>query len=471
MPGDIPGRVPHGWFAALLAAFVLVGAVWASQISGLSSSNDGSHVALSRAIWLRGQTTIDPDVGLTLGVDRAQKDQRWYSDRPPGTALVAGPMVAAGASLDRWAFEASVRRKALIAPPGTDPYILTYAARSPRAPALAKRIGTGAGSGMAAWLLGLLGLALTVAAAWRLRTSSCEAQGRALVATALGLGLGSLFGPYSTMLFAHVTAALGVAGVLWALAQARDDGLVPRNRLVLAGLFGSLAVSADYSAAVLVAGLVVVLRWGRLGDLAWIAVGAVPVVALTAGYHWVAFGGPFRIGYDYQTNFDFAQDRSTTFSGNPLRGLWQLLGWGEAGGGLAVLCPVWLVAAWGLVRQRRGPALLAVCGVYTLLLASHQTPAGGAGQDHRYLIAVYPVLALGLCGLLAEPPVRPVIAWSVSGIAFVFSLRAWTHTAHWRETSTVVSWGIVVLATLIVLAACGVVVLGRRRLLADPPSC
>lgn len=458
---------------ALLATFVVVGGVWASQITGLSSSNDGSHAALSRAIWMRGQTTIEPDVALTLGVDRARKGERWYSDRPPGTAFVAGPVVAAGASLDGWAFDASVRKKALVAQPGSAPYILTYAARSPRAPALAKRIGTGLGASVAAWMLGLLAMALTAAAGWRARGLDLQREGRAMVAATLALGLGSLFGPYSTMLFAHVTAALGVAGLLWALADNDVDSstTLGRRRLVVGGLFASVAVSADYATVVLIVGLVVVLRWGRWRELAWIAVGALPIACSTAGYHWAAFGGPFRIGYDYQTNFEFAQDRSRTFSGNPIAGLWHLLGWGDSGGGLLALCPVWLLGAWGLGRSRRGTALLGVCALYVLMLSTHQTPWGGAGRDHRYLIAVYPLLAVGLIRFLASPLSRPGVVWAATGVAFVLSLRAWTHTAGWRETPVVVSWWIVAGAGLTAAAACGLVALRRRRLLGDRPSC
>ena len=66
--------------------FVLA-ALWISLASGLVSSNDGSHVALARALALRGETTIDPEVGLTLWVDRARRDGHDYSDRPPGTAF------------------------------------------------------------------------------------------------------------------------------------------------------------------------------------------------------------------------------------------------------------------------------------------------------------------------------------------------------------------------------------------------
>lgn len=462
-------QLPKRWSLALLATFVVVGAVWAGQISGLSSSNDGSHTALARAIWMRGQASIEPDIALTLGVDRARKDERWYSDRPPGTAFVAGPIIAAGARFDTWAYDKSVRNKGLIAPPGTDPYILTYAARSPRAPALAKRIGTGLASGVAAWMLGLVTLALGAGACWRARASETRALGPALLTATATLGLGSLLGPYSTMLFAHVTAALGIAGVLWCLLGAREES--DRRRLFGAGAFGSLAVSADYSAAVLVAGLLLALLWGRWRDLALVAAGAVPLAAATAGYHWMAFGGPFRIGYDYQTNFEFARDRSATFSASPLTGLWQLLGWGRSGGGLLVLCPIWLLGAWGLVRRPGGWALLTACGSYALLLSTHQTPWGGAGEDHRYLIACYPVLMVGLCGLLADPPVRSGVLWPLVGIAFAASLRAWTHTANWRETRWVVSWWLVAAGGLLVSLACLGVALYRRRLLADPASC
>src|SRR5688500_9965955 len=74
--------------------------MWMSLASGLVSSNDGSHVALARALVLRGETTIDPDVGLTLWVDRAHREGHDYSDRPPGTAFAALPAARVGAWID-----------------------------------------------------------------------------------------------------------------------------------------------------------------------------------------------------------------------------------------------------------------------------------------------------------------------------------------------------------------------------------
>lgn len=407
---------------ALPAVLLVVVLAWLGASTGLVSSNDGSHVALARALALRGTTRIDPETDLTLKVDRAIKDGHHYSDRPPGTAFLALPAVWAGAKLDPIFTRVSAELGDVVLMPAGANYVETHAKRATRSPPLGTLQGTALMLGLHTALVGLAGL---LALASVLRGRGGSDLGVALVVGAIGLG--TLWGPYSTMLFSHVTAAASVMGLIWALERDRRDGFRRGWVPVLGGLAGGWAVSADYLTLLLVVPLVLVAapprRWGR------IALGVLPIAIATAAYQWSAFGSVFAIGYDAQSNFKFARARATTFDGNPLVGLWTLLGAGR-GAGLLVQSPValaGLVVAW--VSDRR--YLLAAIP-FLLALSLHHTPYGGGTEDHRYLIPLLPLAALGLGGLWARTHGHPAGRWIVPALATFSAALVWSHFLAWR---------------------------------------
>ena len=65
------------------------------------------------------------------------------------------------------------------------------------------------------------------------------------------------------------------------------------------------------------------------------------------------------------------------------------------------------------------------------LLALHQTPTGGAGVDHRYVIPLMPLLAVGLGRLWPSETqsrrARAKIAGLVA-LALASAALSWTHT-------------------------------------------
>lgn len=455
---------------------LLLGLLWVWSAPGLVSSNDGSHLALARALVLRGQTALDDEVALTLWVDRARREGKNYSDRPPGTALLAAHAVWLGAQLDPSLLERSLRTKEIMIQPAAPRYAETYVARVQRsrkpAPPLLSLQGT-------ALLVSLHCAAVGIFGVWgvllllRRRGVGPTAQ----VFTAAALGLGCLWGPYSTVLFSHVTTG---AAVVWAilglevglgLPEAPHDspsGLpkAPRDSasgrseasrdapptqpsaspnsppplrlpLLAAGLSAGWAASADYLVAILLLGLTLATapprRW--LTAAPWLLLGALPILAATLAYHDAAFGSPWSLGYDHHANFDFARQRLTTFTGNPLSGLWSQWGLGE-GAGVLSLAPVMTLGVLGLALHRERRWLLGSLP-WILLLAAHHTPTGGAAADHRYLLPLMPLLAVGLGRVWsrwAEGPGRPrVIAILLVLLAAFSGARAWSHVYEiWR---------------------------------------
>lgn len=434
----MPPRAPAGFaLAILLLAF---GGFWWTQTRGLISSNDGSNVALARAL-ARGDACLGPDGSLTLWVDHARAQGQDCSDRPPGAAMLAIPAVLAARGLDRrWFNESRARLRtgpssvdAVIVRPATQRYIETYGARRRKGPGesvdLIALQGTAYAIGIHTVSLGVVGLVLL----WKwLAALGMDTQGRWIAV--LALGGASLWGPYATALFGHETA--GVAVLTAALSFARARSSSERGASLRSGL-GGLALGwaciTDYTLVLVAVPMIAVFvpprRWG------WVAMGLAVPFALAAAYHDAAFGAWWRIGYDRQSNFAFARERAATFRGDPLKGWWTLWGWG-AGAGVAAQAPLMLLGfAGSFVARWRRWALIWV--PWLLLLAFHRTPGGGAGEDHRYLLASMPVWAAGVGALWGHrtrfsKTTAICLGMVVCALFLVSGALTWHHFWSWR---------------------------------------
>lgn len=434
--GHVPEMAPGLRRGGVAAAFVVMTGLWWWIGQGLVSSNDGSHLALGRALVLRGETRIDPEESLTLWTDRAHRDGHVYSDRPPGTAFAALPALWIGDRLDPVLLRASIRRGEIVYMPATRPYVETYGIRRERnggtGPPLSDLQGTAAMLTAQAAVVGALGLWAMLG--WlRRKGVSVGAQVFAVVT----LAAGTLWGPYSTSLFSHVTAGTALMSMVLALegARRRWDRGEPRARWfdAVAGLAGGWAVATDYTLALAVVPLAALSaeprRWAA------IAAGVVPIGVATALYHHAAFGSMWAVGYDHHAAFTFARDRGSTFSGNPVEGLWTLLGLGR-GAGVAAQSPILLLGIVGLVVAGRTRMLLALLP-WLLVLALHRTPYGGSTLDHRYLVPAFPLLGLGLASIWEHSMQRSTRRWIFAGmlivLAIVSAALVWDHFFDWRE--------------------------------------
>jgi hypothetical protein len=411
---------------ALMIAYV-VALVWIGR--GFVSSNDGSHVALARALVVHRQSTIDPDVALTLWVDRAERDGHHYSDRPPGTAFAALPAIWIGAQLDPTLRDRAVENGALVIISASDPFAQTYAARAKkhgRAPALVQYQGTALLARLQAALMGLLGLVCLER--W-LRREGYDRRARTAAITTVAVA--TLWGPYSTVLFSHVTSGALWCAMLLACAAATEHG---RRAWWLAGACAAWAVACDYVLVVPIA-IQLALLVPRRG---WphVLVGAAPLVLVTGAYHQAAFGAWWSVGYDHHASFEFTRTRVDTFSGNPMKGLWTLLGLGHDAGILAQ-SPILFVGVAALVAAKRwrvGAALLP----WLLLLALHRTPEGGATADHRYLVPAIPIVGLGFAEawrrwIAPEQGLRRSVALVCILLAALSMVLVWARFFAWRD--------------------------------------
>jgi hypothetical protein len=448
--------------------FIVVVFVWLANSSGLTSSNDGSHLALARALALRGETSIDPDRALTLEVDLAEHGGHAYSDRPPGTAFPAIAAVWIGDRLDGPLLEraiAQARAGREVKPlPGAKPYLATYAKRArPNSPRLAALIGSTIAISCHAALVGLLGLLLIDAL---LRRLDLDARTRLFALACLAFA--TAWGPYATVLFSHGSAATAVAGFLLGVVMlARED----ETRWWVAastGLAGAWAIACDYSlvlAIVPAAALAIAPR-----HYLAVLLGTTPIVLATLAYHHAAFGGVLAVGYDHQGNFDVARARASTFSGNFFEGLWTLWGLGHDAGLLA-RAPIALVglgaAAWGGPRALRRALLGFV--PWVLLLALHETPWGGGTQDHRYLIPLLPFAAVGLA--LAWKSVDGRVRALLVVLALTSSLLVWRQFLAWHDAPAFERLGLGAAAAGVLAVAAMLAFVVRRKLGTSARSC
>jgi hypothetical protein len=400
--------------------------LWGSQTTGLVSSNDGSHLALARALAVRHETSIDPEMALTLRVDLAAREGHYYSDRPPGAALLALPATWIGDALDPALLSASQKRGDMLVAPACDLYLFTYVERVEGAPPLAGYMGTALLLAFHTVLLGLLGL-------WcvdqLLRRRQVDLRGR--LVTLAAIGLGTLWGPYATLLFSHGSAMALLAAYLLALERGQDDG-APSSMWMVAGLLGAWVVAADYLLVAVVVPLTVIKSAPRVWPR--ILAGTLPVAIVVGAYHAAAFGSPFSFGYQNQQNFGFAREVGTTFGGNPVAGLWTLLGMGHDGAGLFVQSPVALLAAAGLAISRRDRKLVFAWLPWFAILIFHETPWGGATGDYRYATPLLVLLALGFGHAWQRWIAGWRAWWLISMLIALSAWMTWSRFLGWHET-------------------------------------
>lgn len=258
---------------------------------------------------------------------------------------------------------------------------------------------------------------------------------RACTLVSLAYGLGTLALPYATLFYGHQLMASLVLIAFALLVHSRHvhDRTASPARLGLAGALLGLAVAVEYPAA-LAAGPICVYAAVTLRPrmrLLWLVAGmAGPGLALAA-YHWLVFGSPFALPYDFSTQ--------------PHRGQGFFMGLGAIDGhalssilfsayrGLFYTAPWLLVAVPGavfLVRERRlwpeALVCMAVVLLFVWLNASLVDWQGGWAMGPRYLIPAIPFLAVLASGAVPlASRTSPLTGRLASrGASIVFALAA-----------------------------------------------
>jgi hypothetical protein len=269
---------------------------------------------------------------------------------------------------------------------------------------------------MSAWWLTVVAVGVPSAMAVVMLYLTLEAFTRSepvRITITLAYGLATLAFPYSTLFYGHqVAAALLLMGFgLLVLAKYCVTKPPTAGLLVGVGLMLGYAVIVDYTSALAVVPLMgyataFVRPWRRLG---WLVAGeAVPVIALGA-YHWLAFGGPLTIPYEFSTHM--VHQLGFMGLGRPspyvlreiligsYRGLFYSAPW------LLLAIPGAMVLLWRRERRAEGLTCVVIAALFVWLNSSLVNWQGGWTFGPRYLIPAIPFLSVLVVG--SVPNSRP----------------------------------------------------------------
>ncbi|MBI3978415.1 MAG: glycosyltransferase family 39 protein [Chloroflexi bacterium] len=366
----------------LCGSFVALALLYFASSVGITSSNDGSHFALTRA-FVEGRLAITPDLHFTQRPRNSYVRNRndisfyrgkYYSDRPPGTAIAALLFYAVG-----------------------DLHGRIFGRPAPYA------------SEMGVIALPALSGALSAVLTYRIARLLAMSR-RAGIAVAITLALGTLLWKYATTLYSHAfSTALILMAVYLAVGLVRTQARESWRYAALGACLG-FAVLVEYPN--------LLLGWLILG---YVAVGGalprqriLPLAGAYGGlalifpaYNWLAFDDPFSIPYRYQAGFVEDRELATMLSAPLAEGVRGLifgdstqLGRYPRAWGLLQTSPILVLAPWGFVLLALRQRLEA--GLFTLLFAVGLVVAGRhyswyGDHDTRYMLTVtpYAVIPLG----------------------------------------------------------------------------
>jgi len=369
--------------------------------------NQNSRFALVRAIVEERTLRIDDTArvnGRLITGDLAWHDGHVYSDKAPGLALTAAPIVAIA--------------RPFVADPS-----------SPKGIATLSYLATVITAGLPTVLTAVMLFALA-------RRLGATRAGGAFASAVFGLG--SPAWCYATLFYGHALATACLVGAFLAAVALGDPSDRRRDGLLAAavGFGGGWATVAEYPtvvAAAMIALLAIAntsaeggARRARVAIV--IAVSALACAAVLAWFNRATLGSATELGYRHVALFE---GMSEGFLGvtYPKRGVLIELLVGQYRG-LLFLSPVFAAAPIGflllLVRSNRPAALTAgaIAAYFVLFNASYHYWDGGWSYGPRHMACSLPFLSLALAPLwsVAKPILRTglaVIALYGAGLTLV----------------------------------------------------
>ena len=386
--------------------FAIISSVYFATVAGITSSNDGSHYALVRALVDKRSFEISEYLEFTENQDYALRGDLRFSDRPPGTALLAAPLYAASAIL-----------------PG--PIAPLHSKHDPDNPRVIYAV-----------LLPVIAASTTaIILFWILRAHFGLSQWVSVITT-LAFAFGTMQWKYGSLLYSHATSGLMVMGAV-AVMLGETNGSTNIQRINEYGsrglhirLFVSPFVDRHISvnfwlgfllgASVLMEytnfafAILAVLYWlwqtfspspallgvparKRLAQLSFFTCGALIPALFLMWYNSANFGSPFALSTFYADTTRWPQNQSflTDFATPIWVGLPALLFYGSDNQGLFWLAPVSLLGLIGLkgLWFHSPRQFVLIVGVFAamLLLFSASTTFNPYTNDGRYIT---PFLAL-----------------------------------------------------------------------------
>lgn len=372
-------RSIHVFSALVISLVVLASYAYFYQAGG---ANQNSRYDFVRAVVEK--RTVRIDAYHENSNDKAFVDGHWYSDKAPGVALLAVPLVEAG--------EPALRLL------GVDPgsyrgvVALTY---------------------VSTVLTAVLPTALAaLVIQWIAIRAGASSVGALVAGTAFALATPAW--TYATLFWSHglVACCLIIAFGLALLLRGECDD----RRAVLLGLGVGLsagwAVLTEFPVvipAVLLAGLALWharQRGAQKPLLVGLVVGAGACGLVLLTLNWISFGSPFRFGYSNDLEFVLrrvAGEYIGFFNHRwPNLGVLREISFGRFRG-LLPLSPFLVLAPVGMVRLAKRPGMEASALVLALIVSyffiensAYRGWYGGSNYGPRYLAGALPFLCLPL---------------------------------------------------------------------------
>ena len=348
--------------------------------------NQNSRFALVRAIVEQGTLRIDDTVsvdGQLITGDLTKHGGHIYSDKAPGLALLAVPLLAL-----------------------TQPFVAEP--QSPAGIASLSYIATLFSASLPTILTALIILHLC---------SRFGATPAAAAFSALVFGLGSPAWCYSTLFYGHALATACLTGAFAAALALKAPSSTRRDWLLAAtvGLCGGWATVTEYQTVIPAAMTASLGFWhaakrGRARALRvtiGISVSAIMCASVLAWYNQTSFGSPLHLGYLNVTGFEGMNQGFFGITRPDYNVMKQLL-FGQFRG-LFYLSPVLIAAPIGLVlliRDRHsrlaGLTSAAIAAFYLVLNASYYYWDGGWSYGPRHMAPALPFLSLAVAPLWSK---------------------------------------------------------------------
>jgi hypothetical protein len=231
------------------------------------------------------------------------------------------------------------------------------------------------------------------------------------------------------LFFSHALSAFLAFAAFAAITSWRGlRGEVP------AGLLAGAAIVVEYPNAILalaLGGFVVATGDRRLRAVA--AYGAACIVAASplVLYGWWAFGSPLHLSYvgavliPGVTGHDVLGANSIGFFGVGVPSAGRLLELLGESRGLLVVTPVLALAPFGFIalfregRRREVWLASAISALFLLYNAGYYSPIGGATPGPRFLIAIVPLLCIGVAAASRPYPFTTLALTVVSALVLL----------------------------------------------------
>lgn len=325
-----------------------------------------------------------------LGIDLARFEGHIYSDKAPYQPLLAVPAYAAFRAVGGEPFPRVDDRQVVNRSTHVGLWWVTF------------------------WSATVPAILLTIV----VRRLVAQVEPSLATAVAIAMTLGTTMLPFTSWLFGHVLAALSVA-LAWLLLRRGE----PAARVCLAaGASLGVGIGTEYTVSVVALLFLADLLWRRRwASAVRLTIGTVAATVPLLLYNWSVFENPFEVSY---------QGHLPNFQGSGAFGVFNLTAPQldevaralVSDRGLFVLTPVMLFAAAGCVEAiaRGGPlrrdgwfGLIAL--VAFIVISTGIDGLGGDSPGPRYLIPMFPLLAIPLAVAWRRFPLPCAVAACIGG--------------------------------------------------------